>query len=140
MSPHDVMAEELRQCRERVTEIERELAIAQDRINRAIEGTEPEICHDNLAVHAAHAAIRAILQGKEQARGPDMPVSKAKEQRMWRVVDQLADSGEYSGWLAVEHELRNLGFIRARYLLDNDRIREDLDHRCAEARKRRQKE
>lgn len=48
MRAHDVMAEEVRQCRERVTKLGREPAIAQDGIKRTIDATASQKCHDNL--------------------------------------------------------------------------------------------
>jgi len=64
-----------------------------------------------------------------------MPPSRQKEERMWKLADQMARSSEYSGWQTIEWELRALGYSRARQLLDNDRTRERLDHLCDEARK-----
>lgn len=63
-----------------------------------------------------------------------MPVSRSKENRMWRLADQLARSGEYQGYQPIEWELRSLGYTRARQLLDDEQIRERLDRLCAEAR------
>jgi hypothetical protein len=51
-----------------------------------------------------------------------------------------ADSGECEGWLMVERTLVERGFSTARDLLDNGWIREDLDHRCAAAIRRRKDE
>jgi hypothetical protein len=47
----------------------------------------------------------------------------------------LAHSGGYFGWSAVERELEAEGYSRAHYLLENGRIREELNAICAEARK-----
>ncbi len=63
-----------------------------------------------------------------------MPISRAKEERMWRLAYQMARSGKYSGWLSIEHELRSRGYSRARHLLDRESIRERLDKMCTEAR------
>jgi len=46
----------------------------------------------------------------------------------------LAHTGGYFGWLAIERELQAEGFSRAHYLLDDGRIREDLNTICSEAR------
>lgn len=62
-----------------------------------------------------------------------MPISREKEDRMWRRANKMADSGEYSGWWPIEVELRQQGFSRARMLLDDEHIRERLDSRCAKA-------
>ncbi len=62
-----------------------------------------------------------------------MSVSREKEERMWRLADQMARSGRYSGWWEIEVELRTLGFPRARQLLDNEQVRERLDRMCAKA-------
>ena len=47
----------------------------------------------------------------------------------------LAHTGGYFGWVAIERELQAEGFSRAHFLLDDGRIREDLNIICAEARK-----
>lgn len=62
-----------------------------------------------------------------------MPVDR-KEERMFQLADELARSGEYSGWLQIEQELRSRGYPRARSLLDIPAIRERLDCECAKAR------
>ena len=56
---------------------------------------------------------------------------------MWELAWELARSGDYSGWWAIEVELRNRGYSRAKSLLDNERTRERLDRMCAESRKAR---
>ena len=60
-----------------------------------------------------------------------MPLGRRKEERMWKLADEMARSGDYSGWLPIEHELRFLGYPRARQLLDNRRVRKELDAKCA---------
>jgi hypothetical protein len=65
-----------------------------------------------------------------------MPASRAKEDRMWRLVDEFASSGKYSNWLEIEWELRSRGFSRARYLLDREVLRERLNCKCAKAQAR----
>ncbi len=64
-----------------------------------------------------------------------MPPSRQKEERMWKLTDEMARSGDYGGWWDIEVELRSLGYFRARQLLDNERIREKLDRLCAKAQK-----
>ena len=53
---------------------------------------------------------------------------------MWELARELANSGEYSDWYAIQMELRDRGYPRARQLLDNERVRERLDQACANAR------
>ena len=65
-----------------------------------------------------------------------MPISREKEERMWRLAYKMARSGEYIGWHLIEVELRSMGYSRARQLLDDDSIRDRLDRMCAEAQKR----
>jgi hypothetical protein len=65
-----------------------------------------------------------------------MPASREKDERMWELADKLARSGEFSGWLPIEQELRSLGFFRARQLLDDERIRQRLDSISTEAKRR----
>ena len=61
-------------------------------------------------------------------------MSRVRDDGMWALADNLARSGEYTGWGAIEVELGALGFSRARQLLDNEQTRERLDTMCAEAR------
>lgn len=63
-----------------------------------------------------------------------MPTSRAKEERMWDLANRLAKSGECTGLLQIEWELRERGYSRARQLLDDERTRERLDRMCAKAR------
>jgi hypothetical protein len=63
-----------------------------------------------------------------------MPVDK-KEERMWQLADELADSGDYQGYQAIEWELRSRGYPRARSLMDIESVRQRYDERCAKARK-----
>ncbi len=65
-----------------------------------------------------------------------MPRSREKEERMWRLAHQMAESGRYSGWLQIEWELRERGFQRARQLLDDEGIRERLNQACTAAKAR----
>ncbi len=62
-------------------------------------------------------------------------MSRERDERMWALAYNLAQSGEYSGWWDIEVELRTQMFSRARQLLDDEQIRERLDSMCAEARK-----
>lgn len=64
-----------------------------------------------------------------------MPASREKEERMWKLADKFARSGEYTSWHLIEAELRQLGYSRARQLLDNERVRESLNALCREAQK-----
>ena len=45
----------------------------------------------------------------------------------------LAHPGRYSGWKAIEDELPSEGFSRAADILNDGRVREELDSICAEA-------
>jgi hypothetical protein len=64
-----------------------------------------------------------------------MPASRKKEERMWKLADELARSGEYENWLTIEWELRRRGYGRARQLLDNEQTRERFNQVCEQARK-----
>ena len=57
-----------------------------------------------------------------------------QDERMWTQAYKLAQSGECSGWRDIEVELRVKGFSRARQLLDDWQVREQLDAICVEAR------
>ena len=61
-----------------------------------------------------------------------------KQQREWisSRAPALARTGQFSGWLAIKHHLRFEEYVpEARHALDNERIRERLDHLCREAQK-----
>ena len=62
-------------------------------------------------------------------------MSRQRDEYTWILAHKLARSGEYSGWWAIELELKVQGFLRARQLLDDKQVRERLDRMCAEARK-----
>ena len=62
-------------------------------------------------------------------------MSQVRDDGMWALADNLARSGEYTGWWAIEVELRAQGFSRARQLLDDEQTRERLNIMCTEARK-----
>ena len=64
-----------------------------------------------------------------------MPPNRQKEERMWTLANEMARSGRYLGWWAIEVELRSQGFSRARQLLDDELHRDRLDRMCANARK-----
>lgn len=57
-----------------------------------------------------------------------------KHEIIMRKAEEYARSGEYSGWLAIEHQLRHEGFKEARGVLDDEYTREKLDRLCGEAR------
>ena len=61
----------------------------------------------------------------------------SRERAEW-ILEQaynMARSGEHTGYQSIERELRGLFYTRARYVLDNEEIHEDLDRMCFEARK-----
>ena len=61
-----------------------------------------------------------------------------KQQQEYAVprARELARSGRFSNWLAIELELHyEEGVSEARFCLDDDRIREELDRMCADALK-----
>ena len=62
-------------------------------------------------------------------------MSRVRDDIMWALAHNLAQSGEYTGWWDIEVELKDQGFSRARQLLDDEQIREHLVTMCAEARK-----
>ncbi|WP_141247056.1 hypothetical protein [Mesorhizobium sp. WSM3866] len=64
-------------------------------------------------------------------------VSQKSDVRMWREAGKLAASGDFEGWQAIERELRSKGFLRAKLLLDNDRVRDKLDDLCKSAQEKR---
>ncbi len=62
-------------------------------------------------------------------------MSQVRDEVMWALAYNLAQSGEHVGWRDIEAELMSQEFSRARELLDDKQIRERLDRMCAEARK-----
>ncbi len=62
-------------------------------------------------------------------------MSRVRDDGMWALAYNLARSGEYTGWWAIEVELRAQGFSRARQLLDDEQTRERLNIMGTEARK-----
>jgi len=60
-------------------------------------------------------------------------MSTAKDERVIHRAFNLAHSGRYPGWKAIEEELQSEGFSRAADILDDGRVREELDNICAEA-------
>ncbi|MGQ0525449.1 MAG: hypothetical protein ACT4P8_17520 [Betaproteobacteria bacterium] len=56
-----------------------------------------------------------------------------KHEIILRKAEEYARTGQYSGWLAIEHQLRNEGWREARQCLDVEYIRERLDRLCNEA-------
>ncbi len=62
-------------------------------------------------------------------------MSSVRDDVMWALAYNLAQSGEYAGWWDIEAELEGQEFSRARQLLKEKQIRERLDTMCAEARK-----
>jgi hypothetical protein len=64
-------------------------------------------------------------------------MNRERGEEILRQADNLARSGDFSGWWDIEVELRSVGYQMARDLLDNERTREQLDRMCAEAREMR---
>ncbi len=62
-------------------------------------------------------------------------MSRVRDEVMWALAYNLAQSGEYAGWRDIEAELEGQEFSRARQLLNDKQIRERLDIMCSEARK-----
>ena len=62
-------------------------------------------------------------------------MSRVRDDVMWALAYNLAQSGEYPGWCDIEVELVGQEFSRARQLLNDKQIRERLDTMCAEALK-----
>lgn len=59
-----------------------------------------------------------------------------RHEEILRKAEQYARSGEFSGWWAIELQLRAEGWKEARQVLDDETLRERLDALCAEACKR----
>ena len=62
-------------------------------------------------------------------------MSRERDERMWALAYNLAQSGVYIGSWDIELELRAQGFSRARQFLADEKIRTRLYRMCAEARK-----
>jgi len=59
-----------------------------------------------------------------------------KHELILHKAEKYARSGQYSGWLAIELQLRGEGWKEARKFLDDERIRESLDKLCRESNTR----
>ena len=62
-------------------------------------------------------------------------MSRVRDEIMWALAYNLAQSGEYAGWWDIEAELKNQEFSRARQLLNDKQNRQRLDTMCSEARR-----
>ncbi len=62
-------------------------------------------------------------------------MTRVRDEIMWALAYNLAQSGEYAGWWDIEAELKNQEFSGARQLLDNKQTRQRLDSMCSEARR-----
>ncbi len=62
-------------------------------------------------------------------------MSRVRDDVMWALAYNLAQSGEYAGWWDIEAELEDQEFSRARQLLNDKQIRERLVTMCSKARK-----
>lgn len=47
-----------------------------------------------------------------------------------RMAEELAASGKFPNWWAIEAQLRSEGYSEARWILDNENTREKLDTLC----------
>lgn len=56
-----------------------------------------------------------------------------KHELILRKAEEYAWSGRYSGWLAIEFQLRDEGWKEARMFLDEEHVRERLDRLCKES-------
>ena len=63
-------------------------------------------------------------------------MSPARDDIMWEEACRLARSGKHSNYLSIEAELKGR-FRKNHSLLGGDRMREELNRMCDEARKRR---
>ncbi len=57
-----------------------------------------------------------------------------------RMSRELANSGNYAGWLDIEMALRAQGYSEARTQLDNRYVRGELDALCKAAKARKAKD
>ena len=72
-----------------------------------------------------------------------MPRLTKKQQRetIPKRARELAATGNFSGWLAIEHHLRfDEGMPLARQVLDHDFTRKHLDQLCENARRSKSRE
>ncbi len=60
---------------------------------------------------------------------------RVRDEIMWALAHNLAESGEYAGWWDIEAELKSQEFSSARQQLDDNHIRERIDSMCSEALK-----
>jgi hypothetical protein len=62
-----------------------------------------------------------------------MSATFSKDRTLAR-AHELARSGQFSDWLAIEHQLKVEGFARARVFLDARFLRQELDDLCRQSR------
>jgi hypothetical protein len=62
---------------------------------------------------------------------------RKRDLKVFRLAVELAGTGKYRDWKAIEEKLVNDGYHRAPDLLDGGRIQAILDLRCDESRKTR---
>ena len=62
--------------------------------------------------------------------------SKARDNETMELAERFANSGDYPDWLGIEWKLRELGYKRARSLLDGRTTRDHLYQCCKAARAR----
>ena len=63
-----------------------------------------------------------------------MSSSRERDERAVVLAYKLARSGEFNSWLSIEHELEARGYSRAKFLLDNERTRDEINRLCRESR------
>ena len=58
-------------------------------------------------------------------------MSADRDERIVELAHGLAKSGQHKGWLSIEQELRQEGYARAPYLLEDELVRKTLDAECS---------
>ena len=66
-------------------------------------------------------------------RGGDHRINRKRQTLVMRRALELAKSGAFSGWSAIESKLKDLGFTEAAILLQNHFVREHLNGLCKHA-------
>lgn len=61
---------------------------------------------------------------------------KERREYILRRAKELAKTGNFSGWLSIEHYIRSKeGLQEARSVLDNQWLRKELDRLCSKAKR-----
>lgn len=80
-----------------------------------------------------HWCVRGVRFAAKRKERAFVALEYTAEQ-VWLLAENLARTGHYADWRAIERELPARNFSRAAVLLNSSKIRDRLDDICAQAR------